>query len=225
MLKKKVLTTIAVKFCLSAAIFIPALLQTTLLSAHEPKFQILPNAKIHINPEYRNRITQSRKYVVLPDRANFLQTDKRWSYKTIGGSNETIENDGCLVTAVAMALVNLGYPTDPGDLTTRLKSNNGFNSRGWLVWDGIERATVGHAHAHFFHDKHDNLIRACMAQGYYPLVKFDLPSRNSTHWVMVVRETAQGFAVRDPLIKSARPVLLNTRTKNIDAVRCIGSRR
>ncbi len=225
MLKNGALTSFAVKLCISVAVSTPALLQATLLNAHEPKIQIPPNAKVYIKPEYRNKITQNRRNVVLPDRANFLQTDKRWSYKTIGGSNETIEDDGCLVTAVAMALVNLGYPTDPGDLSTRLKNNNGFNSRGWLIWDGIERATAGHAHAHFFRDKHDNVIRACLSEGYYPVLRFDLPTRKSTHWVMVVRETAQGFAVRDPLIKSERPVLLNTRTKKIDAVRCVGGRR
>ncbi len=224
MVQTRTLTNIAVKFCISIAIFIPTLLQSIFVNAHEPKIQIRPNPKIYIKPEYRYRITQSRRYVILPDRANFLQTDKRWAYKTIGGSNETIKKDGCLVTAVAMALVNLGYPTDPGDLTAKLKNNKGFNSRGWLVWDGIERVTGGHAKAHFFHDKEDFVVQACLAKGYYPLVKFDIPSRKSTHWVLVVRETERGFAVRDPLVKSTTPVLLNTRTKNIHAVRCIGGR-
>ncbi|PHS39996.1 MAG: hypothetical protein COA91_05050 [Robiginitomaculum sp.] len=224
MLKAGAIPNIVAKFCVMLTAITPAFLHSSLANAHEPKLQIRPNAKVYIKPEYRNRIIQNRRYAALPDRAIFLQTDKRWAHKTIGGSNETIKDDGCLVTAVAMALVNLGYPTDPGDLATRLKANRGFNSRGWLVWDGIERATGGHAHAHFFHDKHDNVVRACLSQGYYPLVRFDLPSRKSTHWVMIVRETANGFAIRDPLIKSAQPVLLNTRTKNIHAVRCIGGK-
>lgn len=221
----KLITSVTFKICIIVVAFTSVIYPASITNAHDTKAQIRPNAKIYIKPEYRHKFTQSRRYIVLPDRASLLQTDKRWAYKTIGGSNETIKTDGCLVTAVAMALVNLGYHTDPGDLATKLKAHRGFNSRGWLVWDGIERATDNYAKAYYFRDKEDSVVRACLAQGFYPLVKFNLPSRQSTHWVVVVRETAQGFAVRDPLIKSKRPILLNTRTKSIHAVRCIGTKR
>jgi len=47
----------------------------------------------------------------LPDRAAFLQKDKRWSQDRLGNSNDTMGTDGCLVTASAMALKNLGFET------------------------------------------------------------------------------------------------------------------
>jgi len=165
--------------------------------------------------------------LVLPDKVQFLQTDRRWSGHRLGGSNESLESDGCLVTAAAMALVNLGFQTDPGDLNRNLKENGGFNSRGWLVWSGLERATGGKAKTVYYDRKdtqnntHD--VRACLAAGYYPLVKFDLPSRQ-THWVMVVKDTEQGFYIRDPMVNSRTPIPLSMRTKTIDAVRCIGVR-
>jgi len=163
----------------------------------------------------------------LPDKVHFLQTDRRWSHHRLGGTNESLESDGCLVTAVAMALVNLGFQTNPGDLNQSLKDYGGFNSRGWLVWSGLERATAGKAKTVFYNRKdiqdNKNDVRACLAAGYYPLVKFNLPS-TQTHWVMVIKDTKQGFYIRDPMVDSRRPIPLSSRTKTIDAVRCIGVR-
>jgi hypothetical protein len=159
--------------------------------------------------------------LVLPDKAQFLQNDNRWAGQTIGGSYETLEDDGCLVTAAAMALVNLGFYTDPGDLTNRLKAYNGFTKNGWLIWSGLERATAGKAKTMFTDKTDDATVRSCLAAGYYPLVKFDLPSRR-THWAMVVGEANKEFYVRDPMVSSQAPVPLKSRANGIDAIRCIG---
>ncbi len=159
----------------------------------------------------------------LADRVQFLQTDIRWANKTLGGSNESLESEGCLVTAAAMALVNLGFQTDPGDLTYRLKAYGGFTSNGWLVWRGLEKATAGKVKTYFYQRKDDEVVRACLAAGYYPLVKFNLPS-SKTHWAMVVKETDSGFYIRDPMISSTTPISLASRASKIDAVRCVGVR-
>lgn len=157
----------------------------------------------------------------LADKVQFLQNDNRWARQTIGGTNESLEDDGCLVTAAAMALVNLGFRTDPGDLTNRLKAYNGFTRNGWLIWSGLERATAGKAKTVFHQTADDATVRSCLTAGYYPLVKFDLPSRRS-HWAVVIKETERGFYVRDPMVSSSVPVPLKSRANGIDAVRCIG---
>lgn len=157
----------------------------------------------------------------LADNVQFLQNDNRWANQTIGGTNESLEDDGCLVTAAAMALVNLGFQTDPGDLTNRLKAYNGFTSKGWLIWSGLERATAGKAKTLYYKSSDDATVRSCLTAGFYPLVKFNLPSRRS-HWAVVVKETDRGFYVRDPMVSSKRPVSLKSRADGIDAVRCIG---
>jgi len=159
----------------------------------------------------------------LPDKVQFLQTDKRWARETLGGSGESLESDGCLVTAAAMALVNLGFQTNPGDLTYRLKAYGGFNSYGWLVWRGLEKATADRVKTYYYQRKDDAVVRSCLAAGYYPLVKFYLPSRK-THWVLVVKEAKSGFYIRDPMINSTTPIPLASRASKIDAVRCIGVR-
>lgn len=166
---------------------------------------------------------QTQSGLHLPDKVQFLQTDKRWARQTLGGSGESLASDGCLVTAAAMALVNLGFRTDPGDLAYRLKAYGGFNSRGWLVWSGLEKATSGKAKTVFYDRKDDAAVRSCLAVGYYPLVRFNLPS-SKTHWAMVVKDTKQGFFIRDPMINSRTPISLSKRTSTIDAVRCIGIR-
>ena len=180
-------------------------------------------------PPQRRQLTPIRTMTtpsnpnMLKDRAQFLQADKKWAAQTLGGSNESLKTDGCLVTAAAMALVNLGFRTDPGDLTNRLKAYDGFTKNGWLVWSGLERASANRIKAVVYEHANDAVVRSCLAAGYYPLVKFNLPSRR-THWVMVVGETPHGFFIRDPMVNSRLPIPLSARSKRIDAVRCIGLR-
>jgi len=82
----------------------------------------------------------------LPDRAAFLQKDKRWASDRLGNTaSDTMGSDGCLVTASAMALKNLGFQTDPGDLNKRLTAADSFTPRGWLIWSGISKVTGGKA--------------------------------------------------------------------------------
>lgn len=157
----------------------------------------------------------------LPDRTVFHQQDPKWAKETLGGSGDLMSSDGCLVTAAAMALTNLGFTTNPGDLNTRLKAQDGFTSRGWLVWSGLERVTGGRAKTRFYKSASDAHVRACLDDGFYPLVKFKLPSRRS-HWAMVVQDTKHGFYVRDPMVLSRAPIPLAARAAGIDAVRCVG---
>ncbi len=165
--------------------------------------------------------TKKNVKLALADTVQFLQTDPKWAKQTLGGSGESLEGYGCLVTAAAMALTNLGFHTDPGDLTKRLKSNDGFTSQGLLVWSGLEKVTGGKAKTVFYQRKDNKTIRNCLAAGYYPLVKFDLPSRR-THWAMVVKETTRGFYIRDPMVSSSIPIPLSSRANGVDAIRCIG---
>ncbi|MEE9347974.1 MAG: hypothetical protein V3U82_07250 [Robiginitomaculum sp.] len=160
----------------------------------------------------------------LPDRASFHQQDPRWAKHTLGGSGEALSSDGCLVTATAMALSNLGFTTNPGDLNARLKKQGGYNRQGWLVWSGIERVTGGRAKARFYKTADIAHVRACLADGFYPLVKFKLPSRRS-HWAMVVQDRKNGLYVRDPMVTSTVPIPLSARASGIDAVRCVGVER
>ena len=158
----------------------------------------------------------------LPDRTVFLQKDTRWADQALGKTqNDTLGDDGCLVTATAMALGNLGFETDPSDLNARLTASDSFTPRGWLIWDGIAKVTDNRAKAHYYDEVSDDIINQCLIDGQYPLVQFFLPSGRS-HWAMIVRKSERGFHMRDPLRKSNKPLIFPRGTDAFKAVRCVG---
>lgn len=201
---------------------ISSLLATALLSACAST--PTPTAPTRTATMANSALSEAK--ISLPDRSYFHQQDPRWSAVTLGGSQEPLKSDGCLVTSAAMAMANLGFQTNPGDLATRLKSVNGFTRQGWLVWSGIETVSGGIASARFYNNEGtpgqtEAQTRACLADGFYPLIRFSLPSR-SKHWAVVVAETRNGFYMRDPMVNSKLPIPLASRAREIEAVRCIG---
>ena len=157
----------------------------------------------------------------LPDRVAFMQKDPRWASHRLGKSADTLETDGCLVTAAAMALGNLGYETDPGDLNKRLTQVDGFTRQGWLIWSAIDKVTDGTATARYYDEVSTEIIESCMADGYYPLARFYLPNGRS-HWAVILRRSEQGFHMRDPLHPSELPLIFPRGVDAFKAVRCVG---
>lgn len=157
----------------------------------------------------------------LPDRAAFLQKDKRWGHEQLGKSSDTMASDGCLVTATSMALANLGFATNPSDLNARLTQTDSFTPRGWLIWDGIRKVTDGRAEAQFYDEVSEDIINQCMVDGRYPLVQFYLPNGRS-HWAMIVSRSQQGYYMRDPLRDYRSPLLFPQSSEAFKAVRCVG---
>lgn len=157
----------------------------------------------------------------LPDRAAYYQKDDRWENERLGRSSDTLGTDGCLVTAAAMALANLGFQTNPSDLNKRLTQTDSFTSRGWLIWDGIRKVTDGRARAVFHDQVSDEIIESCLMEGDYPLVQFYLPNGRS-HWAMILRKTSKGYRMRDPLRVSNKPLIFPRGTEAFRAVRCVG---
>ncbi len=157
----------------------------------------------------------------LPDKIAFSQEDPRWAQDRMGGSGRTLKAEGCLVTAAAMALTNLGFEITPGEFNTQLKRQNGYTGSGLLVWAAIERITSGGATARFYTDVNKNIIRECMADGFYPLVRFILPS-GRTHWAVIIKESERGYHMRDPLHISRRPLIFPQGISGLKAVRCVG---
>lgn len=157
----------------------------------------------------------------LADRTAFSQKDPRWASHAMGGSGDLMETDGCLVTAAAMVLGNLGFETDPGDLNKRLKANSGYTDQGWLIWSAIGKVTDNQATARYFDDVSSEIIEGCMADGYYPLARFILPNGRS-HWAMIVRKSQYGYHMRDPLHPSDQPLIFPRDVDAFKAVRCVG---
>ncbi|MGJ8564251.1 MAG: hypothetical protein ACSHXY_11965 [Alphaproteobacteria bacterium] len=157
----------------------------------------------------------------MPDRITYSQYDKRWAQERMGGSGATMKAEGCLVTATSMALTNLGYSVDPGLLNARLKEQGGYTKSGQLVWSGISRVTQGQFKARFHTEVSAEIIQSCLADGYYPIARFILPS-GRTHWSLIIRQTGKGYFMRDPLHPSRKPLLFAKGVDGFKAIRCVG---
>jgi uncharacterized protein YgiM (DUF1202 family) len=70
---------------------------------------------------------------------SWLQSDPRWGSITFG-SNDTMSQSGCAVTAVAKVMVHSGAVSsdssvsNPGIFCKWMKNNGGLTSQGWMVW-------------------------------------------------------------------------------------------
>ncbi len=159
--------------------------------------------------------------LVLRDSVVYSQKDPKWASDRLGKTSDTMGRDGCLVTAAAMALTNLGFQTNPKDLNKRLTATKSYTNRGWLIWDGIRRVTDGRAKATYYDKVDAETIDACMTRGDYPMVQFYLPNGRS-HWAMIVRHDARGYHMRDPLQISEKPLIFPAGINGYRALRCIG---
>lgn len=128
---------------------------------------------------------------------------------------------GCLVTATAMALSNLGFQTDPKDFNARMGKVGGFNARGWMVWSGIEKVTANKATFKFYNTVSDEIIEGCMDAGFYPLARFILPN-GRTHWAVIVGKSSRGYHMRDPLRESSVPLIFPRGADAFKSIRCVG---
>lgn len=168
-----------------------------------------------------SKVVPSTQYS-LPDTSIYLQKDPRWADDKMGSGGDTMGADGCLVTATAMVLTNLGYRMNPGELNTRFNKTNSYTSRGWLIWSGIEKVTNGRATAKYYDTVSDDIIQGCINAGFYPLVRFILPN-GRTHWAMVLHRDGRGYHMRDPLHASRAPLIFPGNSNRFKAVRCVGN--
>jgi len=159
--------------------------------------------------------------LVMRDTVIYSQKDPQWASDRLGNTTDTMGAEGCLVTATAMALTNLGFKTNPKDLNARLTATQSYTDRGWLIWDGIRRVTDGRAVATYYDAVDAATVQQCMRAGEYPMVQFYLPNGRS-HWAMIVRHDARGYHMRDPLRISEKPLIFPKGIEGYRALRCVG---
>ncbi len=157
----------------------------------------------------------------LVDKVYFSQKDPRWASNRLGKTSDTMETDGCLVSATAMVLGNLGFETDPGDLNKRLTAVDGYTNQGWLIWSAIDKVTANAATARYYDEVSNEIIDGCIADGYYPLARFILPNGRS-HWSVIIRRSEFGYHMRDPLHPSDQPLIFPQTVDAFKALRCVG---
>lgn len=160
---------------------------------------------------------------MLPDRYVFRQDDPLWSSDRIGETNDSMAAYGCTIASVAMAVSNLtNEKVTPQMMQQRLSEQQGFTSRGWLIWDKVSDATNGAARARYFNEARHENIKACIDADSYPVVKINLHGV-VIHWVLIVGTTKDDYLIRDPLSggQNDAPITLSSRSETIEGVRCI----
>lgn len=165
--------------------------------------------------------TPSGELPILTDNVVFDQTDPRWGQDELGRSGGNLAREGCVVTSAAMAMTNLGYSIDPGELNRRLRDTGNYTPRGWLIWKGISDVSGGQLKAEFYDSVSEPLIQSCLSRGDYPLVRFFLPNGRA-HWAMILGRTEQGYMMRDPLRVSRKPLIFPRDSSAFKSLRCIG---
>jgi len=150
----------------------------------------------------------------LADNVYFSQKDPRWAGDRLGKTRDTMESDGCLVSATAMVLGNLGFETNPGDLNKRLTDVDGYTSQGWLIWSAIDKVTDNKATARYYDEVSNEIIDD-------PLARFILPNGRS-HWSVIIRRSEFGYHMRDPLHPSEQPLIFPRGVEAFKSLRCVG---
>jgi hypothetical protein len=166
------------------------------------------------------RTPDSSKRFVIPTRVHYLQHDKRWASDPIGGSGKPLQNVGCAICCLSMALARYDINRTPGQLNEELKHAGAYNEKGWVYWSAIETFTGGKVHVERMHDPRLRDIEQALALGQPVLVK-TAPPGILQHWVLLVGRDGREFLMRDPFDKTKTLKPLSTLGSEILAIRIV----
>jgi PKD repeat protein len=131
--------------------------------------------------------------------ARFSQGDSRWAGNTYGNSSYTIQQMGCALSALAMALQYEGISTDPGALNTLMKNDNDFVGTG-VNWSAATRDASGNAlEFHAFRTTDTPFLSQSLANGHPVIVGVNLNDDGVPgHFVVVIGQRNGQFLINDP---------------------------
>lgn len=132
----------------------------------------------------------------------FRQHDGRWGEERLGASKGTLENYGCTVCCLAMALSSKGFEIDPGELNRRLLELGGFTESGLIVWGSVPKLTKGGFEIVASNSPTARDIDGQLKAGNPVLAKV-LFSNTIPHWVLVTGKRDRTYLINDPLGVSA----------------------
>ena len=128
----------------------------------------------------------------------YLQKDPRWQNETIGGSGEPLARVGCAVCSLAMALDLYGIKTNPKELNDFLKSNGGYNERGWLKWNSATKFADGKVSFEYIGSPDYKRIDRAL-QNHRPVIAKILINQTIPHWILIVGKERVEYLMRDPM--------------------------
>jgi hypothetical protein len=132
----------------------------------------------------------------------FSQRDPMWATERLGTGLYTIEQVGCLVSAVASGLTDLGIQTDPHRLNRWLISNHGYYDNDLLIFSALEGLGVKLVEVILCHNEPAPI--SCLSQAIdegdfvVALVDYEPGGAVEQHWVRLLRVNETAGQVGDP---------------------------
>ena len=151
---------------------------------------------------------------------HYRQRDPRWAEEHLGGFGESLAHAGCTVCSLAMALDFYGVKITPKDLNNFLKASDGYNARGWLRWNSVDKLSGGLVKLGYMGHPTFEVIDRALKERQPVLVKVYIKGV-IPHWVLVVGKNQQEYLMRDPLSEEGRMGKVSDYGSKIFAVRIL----
>ncbi len=141
---------------------------------------------------------------------NWRQKNAPWSNIRIGNTSNTIGDIGCLVTSIAILIekssVNRNNinPFNPGTFVEALNQKNGFDEKGNLRYDSINKVIPNFKYVNTINlrDKTRaeklSLISQYVSEGYFLTVEVKGATEGSQHWVAIIGINGNNIVMVDP---------------------------
>jgi hypothetical protein len=131
--------------------------------------------------------------------ARFSQGDSLWGANAYGNSTYTIQQKGCALSSLAMALKYEGINTDPGALNTLMKNANDFVGTS-VNWSAATRDASGNTlEFHAFRTTDTPYLSQAIANGHPVIVGVNLNDEGVPgHFVLVIGKKNGQFVINDP---------------------------
>ncbi len=129
------------------------------------------------------------------DGAYYSQRDARWAYQTIGGSQESILNVGCLVTSVAMFAKKNGQNVSPTEIASDYSRFSGNFAYMKNPWPGV----AGKTYVDFYGSRAN--INQELDSGNYVIVgvyKYSC-DYGGNHFVLLTKRDGDDYIMHDPI--------------------------
>jgi len=136
---------------------------------------------------------------VLISLPHYSQWDPLWGLDQLGNTSSTLAEEGCAVSAAAMALSAKGANLNPGQLNALLTQHqNGYTQEGWIYWETAAAVALPGKISCVYEGPADyQRIDTELLRGNPVILRLRLPS-NKTHFVVVVGKEAMEYLINDP---------------------------
>jgi Peptidase_C39 like family len=129
------------------------------------------------------------------------QRDTAWNRpgQEYDGIGLTIDEKGCAMTCLTMALNFAGMHLDPGTLNEYMRQNSGYEKSGAVRWGIVSSVSAGQLAFHSLPRTNSLLeLEKALCSGFPVVVGVDLRSGNPNHFVLVTGKQADQFLIADP---------------------------